>query len=97
MRYLYTRYYKEENRGFTDAEFQSTCELIAGSSLDHIFEYVYTVKEFDYNRYLKYAGLHLNKVRVEKKDGNMAWKYNLKVGKKLRKNQVELLNYWMGK
>jgi predicted metalloprotease with PDZ domain len=63
MRYLYKQYYKTLKRGFTDAEFQSACELIAGASLSREFEYVYTTKPLDYSGYLAYAGL---KISVEK-------------------------------
>ncbi|MEP6713471.1 MAG: hypothetical protein ABJA37_13685, partial [Ferruginibacter sp.] len=62
MRLLYWQYYKKLERGFTDAEFQQACETVAGISLAHEFEYVYTTKELDYNTYLAYAGL---KVEVE--------------------------------
>ncbi len=59
MRLLYRQYYREEGRGFTDAEFQQACETVAGSSLSPIFEYVYTTKEIDYNAWLNPAGLQL--------------------------------------
>jgi len=60
MRLLYWKYYKNDHRGFTDAEFQQACEMIAGKSLVPIFEYVYTTKELDYNTYLNFAGLSLD-------------------------------------
>lgn len=61
MRQLYWHYYKELGRGFTDAEFQQTCESIAGVSLSSEFEYVNTTKDIDYNKYLSYAGLKIEK------------------------------------
>lgn len=61
MRLLYQKYYKAMGRGFTDAEFQQTCEEIAGVSLDDFFEYIYTTKPLDYDRYLSYGGLTLSK------------------------------------
>jgi predicted metalloprotease with PDZ domain len=66
MRLLYYEYYKTLQRGFTDAEFQETCEEIAGVSLAREFEYVYTTKEFEYADYLSYAGLKL----LEERDSN---------------------------
>jgi predicted metalloprotease with PDZ domain len=60
MRLLYQKYYKEGNRGFTEAELQSSCEQVAGISLASIFEYVYTTKEIDYSNYLAYAGLKID-------------------------------------
>jgi len=60
MRFLYRHYYKELQRGFTDAEFQQACEITAGSSLTEVFEYVYTTRELDYNKWLGYAGLQIS-------------------------------------
>jgi predicted metalloprotease with PDZ domain len=57
MRALYRDYYKEKGRGFSDAEFQETCEQLAGAPLREIFEYVDTTKAVDYPKYLGYAGL----------------------------------------
>lgn len=59
MRLLYRKYYKEMQRGFTEAEFQHACESIAGKKLSNLFEYVYTTKEIDYPAYLSLAGLQL--------------------------------------
>jgi predicted metalloprotease with PDZ domain len=60
MKLLYQQYYLKFHRGFTDAEFEQTCETIAGAPLTEVFEYVYTPKEVDYNKYLAYAGLRLD-------------------------------------
>ncbi|MFO7891434.1 MAG: M61 family peptidase [bacterium] len=65
MRLLYCKYYKKLERGFTAAEFQQDCESVAGIFLTHIFEYIYTTKELDYNKYLHYAGLNLTKVPAQ--------------------------------
>jgi len=61
MRYLYQHFYKELARGFTDAEFQQACEYVAGTSLKHLFQYVYTAAELDYAKYLAYAGLVMDR------------------------------------
>jgi predicted metalloprotease with PDZ domain len=61
MRQLYRKYYKELQRGFTDAEFQEECESAAGISLAPEFEYVYTTRDIDYTHYLTYAGLKIDK------------------------------------
>jgi len=61
MRKLYNKYYKELKRGFTEDEFRAECELIAGTSLDEIFDvYVSETGDIDYNKYLAYAGLHID-------------------------------------
>jgi predicted metalloprotease with PDZ domain len=61
MRTLYRTYYKEKKRGFTDREFREVCERAAGVPLGEIFDvYAATVKEWDYSRYLGWAGLAID-------------------------------------
>jgi len=57
MRYLYQKYYKEEQRGFTESEFKKVCERIAGINLDEIFSFVYSTADIPYQRYFEAAGL----------------------------------------
>lgn len=59
MRAMYDRYYKKEDRGFTEAEFKAMAEKVAGKSLQRVFDYVDSATSLDYNTYLKYAGLEL--------------------------------------
>lgn len=66
MRLLYWKYYKQLQRGFTDAEFQQACESTAGIPLTELFEYVSTTKALDYTAYLNLAGL-----KLETKEGVM--------------------------
>jgi len=61
MRTLYRQFYKEKQRGFTDEEFRSVCEGIAGCPLPEILDvYSSTVKDIDYPKYLAYAGLTID-------------------------------------
>jgi predicted metalloprotease with PDZ domain len=60
MRAVYRTYYKQKGRGFTDAEFRSACETVAGVDLSELFDYVYTVHEPDYAKYLAYGGLGID-------------------------------------
>lgn len=60
MRTLYKVYYQQQKRGFTEAELRKVIEQTAGTKLNELFEYVYTTKEIDYNKYLAYAGLTIN-------------------------------------
>jgi predicted metalloprotease with PDZ domain len=61
MRTLYRTFYKEKKRGFTDLELREVCERAAGGPLDEIFDvYAPTVKEWDYAKYLGYAGLAID-------------------------------------
>lgn len=57
MRKLYYEYYKKMGRGFTEAELKKEIEAISGEKMDDFFEYIYTLKPLDYNRYFAYAGL----------------------------------------
>jgi predicted metalloprotease with PDZ domain len=57
MRFLYYHFYKKLQRGFTDAEFQQTCESIAGRNLTGLFDYVYTTKAVNYENDLAMGGL----------------------------------------
>ena len=61
MRYLYTDFFKKD-RNYTPADFQKTCELMAGSSLEEFFaRYVRAKDELDYNAALTAAGLKLDR------------------------------------
>jgi len=69
MRTLYHVYYQQKKRGFTGPEFRKVCETIAGTDLSEIFDYVYTVKEPDYAKYLTYGGLGIDQDPQSSKDG----------------------------
>ncbi|MDH7512113.1 MAG: PDZ domain-containing protein [Clostridiales bacterium] len=61
MRTLYRTFYKEKKRGFTDRELREVCERAAGIPLGEIFDvYAATVKDWDYAKYLAYAGLTID-------------------------------------
>lgn len=70
MRALYQEYYLKQQRGFTEAEFRRVCEDIAGASLEAEFQYVNSVAELNYAKYLDYAGLHID---LESKAVPGAW------------------------
>ncbi len=61
MKKLYQKYYKEENRGFTEKEMRDVCEKLAGTSMEEIFSYIYTTLEIDYDKYFIPAGLQIRK------------------------------------
>jgi predicted metalloprotease with PDZ domain len=94
MRLLYQQYYKKLQRGFTDAEFQQACESVAGVSMAPEFEYVYTTRELDYNRYLFYAGL---KVTVETDKQKEVRKFIISKLDSVDSLQSSILNAWQGK
>jgi predicted metalloprotease with PDZ domain len=96
MRLLYRKYYQQAQRGFTEAELQATCEQVAGISLAAMFEYVYTTKEPDYDKYLNYAGLKTEKQNIETKEKGITQK--LVIGKVENPTplQTAILKSWMG-
>ncbi|GLR18782.1 peptidase M61 [Portibacter lacus] len=92
MRLLYTSFYQEKQRGFTDAEFQYACQQIAGNPLNDVFDYVYSVKEIDYDKYLNYAGLRL----VLNSDDPANKVYSIERLENLNPLQRKILESWMG-
>jgi len=70
MRKLYFDYYKKLNRGYTESEFKTVCEGVAGTKLDEFFSYVYTLNTPDYKKYFSYAGLDID---LEPKPVKGAW------------------------
>lgn len=60
MRTLYKEYYQKKQRGFTEDELRQVITKTAGDPLTELFDYVYTTKELDYNKYLGYGGLSLD-------------------------------------
>jgi predicted metalloprotease with PDZ domain len=95
MKLLYWQYYKKLNRGFTDAEFEQTCETVAGASLTSVFEYVYTTKELDYTTYLGYGGITLEKSTPDEADGKKV-RVTLKVMDNINPQQQAILTSWAG-
>jgi predicted metalloprotease with PDZ domain len=96
MKLLYWKYYKEKGRGFTEAEFQHACEEIASKPLSEFFEYVYTTKELEYDKYLAFAGLKLNSTSIQTDKGERK-QYRLERMNNSSKRQEEILQSWLGK
>ena len=92
MRLLYTEYYRNKHRGFTDAEFRQACESVAGESLAREFEYVYTTKEIDYSYYLSFAGLRISE-ETNPADGKK--KISIEKMQTADRGQLEILSGWM--
>ena len=96
MRLLYWKYYKEKQRGFTEAEFQAVCEQVAGIPLTAIFEYVYSTKELDYAKYLGYAGLKIDKQSIEPKEKGTTQKFSISKIDAPTPLQIAILKSWLG-
>ena len=70
MRYLYTEYYKKQQRGFTDAEFRQAAEQIAGRKLDDFFAIgVNSAEPINYNSYFEPVGMQLVNAAARTQDG----------------------------
>ncbi|MBT9484914.1 hypothetical protein [Sediminibacterium sp.] len=95
MRLMYQEYYQRLQRGFTDAEFQAACELMAGKSLANEFEYISTTKQLDYQKYLGYAGLTLASTEIEKA-GQRKWQFKISALPSVDDKQLAMLNSWLG-
>lgn len=96
MRLLYTKFYKEKQRGFTEAELQETCEQVAGKSLSDFFGYIYTTKELDISKYLAYGGLKTEKQPVESKDKASSQKLVITRIENPTPLQTAILKSWIG-
>lgn len=94
MRLLYDKYYKFEKRGFTEAEFQVSCEQIAGVSLSEFFEYVYTTKALDYEKHLAHAGLKVEKIKS--KEGDNIFKHTISKIDQPSALQQAIYSSWAG-
>jgi predicted metalloprotease with PDZ domain len=93
LRFLYWHYYKNLDRGFTDAEFQQACQEIAGYSLSREFEYVYTTKDIDYSTYFSFAGLKVTE-QTDSKTGKK--KFTITRQDKIDSTQLSLFRSWSG-
>lgn len=96
MRILYGRFYQKAGRGFTDEEFRQVCEETAGVPLNEIFDYVYTVKQPDYARYLAYAGLSINQQLTPASDGKPASSFRITINANSTPLQKSILQSWLG-
>lgn len=61
MRLLYNRFYKQQDRGFTEEEFWQCTDEIAGKPMEQLHHYVDTTDDIDYDTLLAHAGLGLHK------------------------------------
>ncbi|MFZ4102962.1 MAG: PDZ domain-containing protein, partial [Sphingobacterium thalpophilum] len=96
MKSMYDQYYSKLNRGFTDAEFKSTLEKIAGKSFDDVYkDYVNGVKTIDYNKYFGYAGFTLIDDAAKGNEAYLGAGTALKDGKIMVTNIVRQSPAWI--
>lgn len=67
MQYLWDTYYVGEDRGFSEEEMIQAVSTITGKDMQWFFDdYIYDVTPMDYDKFLGYAGLKLNRNKAEK-------------------------------
>ena len=82
MKAMYDEYFVKQKRGFTDKEFKTMAEKIAGYSLTDIYDnYINGLKTIDYNKYLNYAGLSLKDDAVQTTEPYLGIVTSLREGK----------------
>jgi predicted metalloprotease with PDZ domain len=60
FKFMYKKYYKEQNRGFTDAELLGGFEAVTGKPFKEFFEkYIFGTESIDYNKYFNVVGVQL--------------------------------------
>jgi len=97
MKAMYEEYFLRKSRGYTDAEFKSMAEKIAGKSFDSIYsDYINGVKTIDYNKYLNYAGLTLIDDAAAGNDAYLGAVTALKEGKIMVSNVSRQSPAWVG-
>lgn len=62
MRYLWENFYKKENRGFTDEEFEKAASVVAGKDLSAFFkQHVYSTQTPSYEEIFSSIGVEIKK------------------------------------
>lgn len=90
MRTCYYEFHKKLKRGFTDKEFQDVCEKIAGTSLSDFFGYVNGTGELDYEKYLGYGGM-----KLERPTEGVKGHFRIIIISTLTALQNEILGSWL--
>lgn len=83
LRVAYTKFYKDENRGFLEPEFKALAESHTGVDLSEIFEAAYTTQELDYNEYFNLVGYEIKDQNEEQP--------SLSIGIKTANNDTRIL------
>ena len=96
MRSLYYDFHIAKGRGFSEEEYWAVCAGIAGQPLTEIREYVDTVKEIDYVKYLGYAGIDVDMTPLAEQDGSSivqrSWELSFRDNAKCSSLQLAIRN-----
>jgi len=69
MKALYQKYYKDKKRGFTEAEFQKECEIVASKGLNSFFQkHIYGTEPLNYTTYFEQIGVKMSNLNAGRAD-----------------------------
>ncbi|SFT07842.1 Predicted metalloprotease, contains C-terminal PDZ domain [Sphingobacterium wenxiniae] len=88
LRAAYELFYKQENRGFEEDEFQTLAERVTGVDLSEIFTAAHSTKELDYNTYFHAVGHELIDLNEDSQELSLGIKTGVQDGKIIIK-QIE--------
>lgn len=96
MKEAYNEFYKKRAKGFTDEEFKSLAEKVAGISFDDIYEMVNQAGSPDYNKYLKLVGTELSDLNKGYEVPDLGIKTTITDGKLTVQNVYRGSGAWEG-
>ncbi|WDF67741.1 PDZ domain-containing protein [Sphingobacterium oryzagri] len=94
LREAYRVFYKNEKRGFEEAEFQQLAENVTGVDLRAIFEAAHSTVELDYNLYFHAVGYELVDLNKNSQELSLGIRINENDGKLLIKNVEKGSGAW---
>ncbi|MFD2969677.1 M61 family metallopeptidase [Sphingobacterium bambusae] len=86
LRAAYNLFYKKEQRGFEEHEFQQLAEQVTGLDLAEIFEAAHHTEELDYNRFFAAVGYELIDLNKDSHDLSLGIRYQEQEGRIFVKN-----------
>ncbi|SEM59459.1 Predicted metalloprotease, contains C-terminal PDZ domain [Olivibacter domesticus] len=96
MKAAYNEFYKKRAKGFTDQEFKSIAEKVAGISLDDVYEMVNSASSPDYNKYLQLVGAELSDLNKGYEIPDLGIKTTISDGKLTVQNVYRGSGAWEG-
>src|SRR5690606_13786648 len=94
LRAAYQTFYKKENRGFEEKEFQSLAEIVTGVDLSAIFYAAHSTEELDYNVYFNRVGYELVDLNHDTQELSLGIKIANQEGRILIKNVERNSSAW---
>ncbi|GHE47560.1 M61 family metallopeptidase [Sphingobacterium griseoflavum] len=86
MRAAYQLFYKKEQRGFEEYEFQQLAEAVTGLDLTDIFDAAHDNRELDYNRFFNAVGYEMIDLNRDSQDLSLGIRYQQQDGRLFIKN-----------